>query len=267
MINKYALLILVLIFLSYQLTANEISGTSGNVIAVVTDEVKIDDLSFKYDQSEYLILGLPYVYKTSLKTIGVIDVEVQYKNFGESRITIKDLSKVDLNKKDRDRANAEALLIGSALQSYDTSISPSFNFKNPVIGIISSRYGKKRYINEKPRSPHLALDIAANIGVEVSAPLKGRVILTGNSFYTGNTVILDHGFGLISSYSHLDSSLIKEGQMIQQGELIGTVGETGRVTGPHLHWTVYLNKEKINPENLLKDNFLHNLFKAAQNIL
>jgi len=143
MINKYALLILVLIFSSYQLTANEISGTSGNVIAVVTDEVKIDDLSFKYDQSEYLILGLPYVYKTSLKTIGVIDVEVQYKNFGESRITIKDLSKVDLNKKDRDRANAEALLIGSALQSYDTSISPSFNFKNPVVGIISSRYGKK----------------------------------------------------------------------------------------------------------------------------
>ena len=111
------------------------------------------------------------------------------------------------------------------------------------------------------------MDIAANLGVAVSAPLKGRVILTGNFFYTGNTIILDHGFGLISSYSHLDSSIVEEGKMIQQGELIGTVGETGRVTGPHLHWTVYLNKEKINPEILLKDNFLQNLFEASQDIL
>ena len=266
MINKYALLVILVLF-SYQLNANEISGTSGDVIAVITDEGEVDALNYKYNQSEYVILGLPYVYQTSIKKIGDIDVEVRYKNFGESRITIKDLSKVDLNQKDRERANAEALLIRAALQSYDKTISPSFNFKNPVIGIISSRYGKKRYINEKPRSPHLALDIAANLGVAVSAPLKGRVILTGNFFYTGNTIILDHGFGLISSYSHLDSSIVKENEMIQQGELIGTVGETGRVTGPHLHWTVYLNKEKINPEALLKDNFLQNLFKASQDIL
>ena len=266
MINKYALLVILVLF-SYQLNANEISGTSGDVIAVMTDEGEVNALSYKYNQSEYLILGLPYVYQTSVKKIGDIDVEVRYKNFGESRITIKDLSKVDLNQEDRERANAEALLISAALQSYDKTISPSFNFKNPVIGIISSRYGKKRYINEKPRSPHLALDIAANLGVAVSAPLKGRVILTGNFFYTGNTIILDHGFGLISSYSHLDSSIVKENEMIQQGELIGTVGETGRVTEPHLHWTVYLNKEKINPEALLKDNFLQNLFKASQDIL
>jgi murein DD-endopeptidase MepM/ murein hydrolase activator NlpD len=266
MINKYALLVILVLF-SYQLNANEISGTSGDVIAVMTDEGEVNALSYKYNQSEYLILGLPYVYQKSVKKIGDIDVEVRYKNFGESRITIKDLSKVDLNQEDRERANAEALLIRAALQSYDKTISPSFNFKNPVIGIISSRYGKKRYINEKPRSPHLALDIAANLGVAVSAPLKGRVILTGNFFYTGNTIILDHGFGLISSYSHLDSSIVKENEMIQQGELIGTVGETGRVTGPHLHWTVYLNKEKINPEALLKENFLQNLFKASQDIL
>ena len=266
MINKYALLVILVLF-SYQLNANEISGTSGDVIALMTDEGEVNALSYKYNQSEYLILGLPYVYQTSVKKIGDIDVEVRYKNFGESRITIKDLSKVDLNQEDRERANAEALLIRAALQSYDKTISPSFNFKNPVIGIISSRYGKKRYINEKPRSPHLALDIAANLGVAVSAPLKGRVILTGNFFYTGNTIILDHGFGLISSYSHLDSSIVKENEMIQQGELIGTVGETGRVTGPHLHWTVYLNKEKMNPEALLKDNFLQNLFKASQDIL
>lgn len=266
MINKYALLVILVLF-SYQLNANEISGTSGDVIAVMTDEGEVNALSYKYNQSEYLILGLPYVYQTSVKKMGDIDVEVRYKNFGESRITIKDLSKVDLNQEDRERANAEALLIRTALQSYDKTISPSFNFKNPVIGIISSRYGKKRYINEKPRSPHLALDIAANLGVAVSAPLKGRVILTGNFFYTGNTIILDHGFGLISSYSHLDSSIVKENEMIQQGELIGTVGETGRVTGPHLHWTVYLNKEKINPEALLKENFLQNLFKASQDIL
>tara|TARA_B100000795_G_scaffold105558_1_gene77880 strand:+ start:6256 stop:7062 length:807 start_codon:yes stop_codon:yes gene_type:complete len=266
--NNYALCLLsLMLIVSYKASANEISGISGDVIALKANAASTENLTFKYDQSDYLILGLPYVYKTSIKTIRDVNIKVQFKNFGESRIIIKDVSKVDLNKKDRERANTEALLIRAAVQSYDTSISPSFYFKNPVEGIISSRYGKKRFINEKPRSPHLALDIAANLGVEVSAPLKGRVILTGDFFYTGNTILIDHGFGLISSYSHLDSSIVKEGQMMQQGEVMGTVGETGRVTGPHLHWTIYLNKEKINPENLLKDNFLQNLFKASQDIL
>ena len=259
--NSYLLLSLVFI-LPFNLSAKNITGVSGDVIAVIhTQNTSAESLVIKHEQSEYLILGLPYVYQTKFKKIGSIDIEVQHKNFGESRITIKDVSKVDLSISDQARANAEALLIRAAIQSYDTSISPSFNFTNPVEGIISSRYGKKRFINNKPKSPHLALDIAAKLGVEISAPLKGKIILTGDFFYTGNTVIMDHGFGLISSYSHMDSLKVEEGQIIQQNALIGTIGETGRVTGPHLHWTVYLNKEKINPESLLKDNFLRDLFQ------
>lgn len=241
--------------------SERISGTSGDILAINNYEpLSVNELILKHDQSEYLIIGLPYVSQTSIKKIGVNNIEIRYKDFGESRITIEDISKVNLNAKDRKRANAEAVLIRNAVKTYNTKLSPSFNFINPVEGIISSRYGKKRFINEQPRSPHLALDIAANLGVEIVAPLKGKTILIGNFFYTGNTIIIDHGFGLISSYSHLNSINTKEGEMVQQGDMIGTVGETGRVTGPHLHWTVYLNQEKINPENLLKDNFLLTLF-------
>lgn len=268
MINKSTLLLMSLILLiSLQMSAQQAQGSSGEIIAVKTNNYSSSELVFKDDQSNYLIVGLPYVYKTETKNISNIYVDIQYKNFGESRITIKDLSKVDLSKKDRDRANSEAVLLRKAIENFDTSISPSFNFKNPVEGIISSRYGKQRFINEKPRSPHLALDIAANKGSAISAPLKGKIILTGDFFYTGYTIVINHGYGLISSYSHLDSINVMDNQVVQQGDLLGTVGETGRVTGPHLHWTVYLNKERINPEMLLKDNYLKNLFEAAQDIL
>tara|TARA_B000000477_G_C6094048_1_gene229040 strand:- start:228 stop:1034 length:807 start_codon:yes stop_codon:yes gene_type:complete len=265
MINRFVLVVASCIFLiSYKVTANNLQGVSGDVIAVKTNITSSKSLTFKYNASEYQLVGLPYVFKTENRNINNLNIEVQYKNFGESRITITDLSKVDLSKADRERANSEALLIQKAVNSYDISITPSFNFINPVQGVISSRYGKQRFINDKPRSPHLALDIAANTGTEISAPLKGKIILTGDFFYTGNTIIIDHGFGLISSYSHLDSISVNESQIVQQGDLIGAVGETGRVTGPHLHWTVYLNKERINPEKLLKEDYLKNIFKVAK---
>ena len=134
------------------------------------------------------------------------------------------------------------------------------NFIKPVEGIISSRYGKKRYINESPRSPHLALDIAAPKGTDVIAPENGKVILIGEFFYSGNYLILDHGYGLLSSYSHLSKIDVSVNQFIEQGKKLGEIGATGRVTGPHLHWSVYLNNTRINPESIIKEKFLESLF-------
>ena len=99
-------------------------------------------------------------------------------------------------------------------------------------------------------------------GSPIIAPAYGKVILTGNFFYGGNYLILDHGYGMLSSYSHLSEILVKKGDILNQSDLIGKVGSTGRVTGPHLHWTVYLNEIRINPESLLKDNYLNTLLES-----
>ena len=91
------------------------------------------------------------------------------------------------------------------------------------------------------------------------------VVLVGDFFYTGNTVILDHGHNLFSSYAHMSETKVKVGDLIEQSEVLGLVGSTGRVTGPHLHWTVYFDGNKINPESLLKDSYLSSLLQVAIN--
>jgi murein DD-endopeptidase MepM/ murein hydrolase activator NlpD len=92
------------------------------------------------------------------------------------------------------------------------------------------------------------------------APLKAKVILTGDFFYTGNTIFLEHGNGLYTTYAHLSEISVEVGETIQQGSVIGLIGATGRVTGPHLHWTVYYDDNAVNPTALIKDGYLKKLF-------
>ena len=158
--------------------------------------------------------------------------------------------------------------IKNAVNTYSIDLKPNMNFASPIPnGIISSRYGKKRFINSTPRSPHLSLDIAAGEGTPIQAPAKGKVILTGNFFYSGNYLIIDHGYGLLSSYSHMSEIYLKTGDYVEKGEGIGSVGSTGRVTGPHLHWTVYLNKIRINPESLLKKDYLQSILQSYKDVI
>ena len=118
----------------------------------------------------------------------------------------------------------------------------------PLIGITSSEFGVRRFINGQPRNRHIGLDIAADEGTPVKAPMKGKVILSGNFFYKGNVVYIDHGDGLVSSYSHLSNKAVNLNQKVSKGEVVGFVGSTGRVTGPHLHWEVFFLGIPINPE-------------------
>ncbi len=122
----------------------------------------------------------------------------------------------------------------------------------PVQGTVTGVYGSQRILNGKPRRPHYGIDIANRTGTPVVASTDGMVALAaGDLYYTGGTVMLDHGHGLTSVYSHLESVIVKVGQFVVQGEVIGTLGSTGRSTGPHLDWRLNWFKQRLDPALLL----------------
>lgn len=117
------------------------------------------------------------------------------------------------------------------------------------------RFGHRRIINQASRSPHTGVDISAPEGTPVVAPAAGQVILTGDFFFTGKSVYIDHGLGMIGMFFHFSRIDVAEGDFVEQGRVIGAVGSTGRATGPHLHWGVRWRNDRINPVSLLELNF------------
>ena len=120
-------------------------------------------------------------------------------------------------------------------------------FIMPTKGESSSTFGRKRFFNGEARAPHLGMDIPAPEGQAVWAPAAGIVVQTGDYFFNGRTVMIDHGQGLVSMLCHLSTIKAKAGDVVKAGDIIGLVGQTGRATGPHLHWTVSLNDARIDP--------------------
>ncbi|WP_316978411.1 M23 family metallopeptidase [Shumkonia mesophila] len=146
------------------------------------------------------------------------------------------------------RINEEAALVAAA-KARD-SATPFFRsgFVWPVAGRVSGVYGSQRILNGEPRAPHGGVDIAAPKGAPVMATADGTVSLVQNNlFFTGKTVMIDHGFGLASVYAHLDTVSVHPGQTVAKGAPIGTVGASGRATGPHLHWGVSLFEVRLDP--------------------
>lgn len=142
--------------------------------------------------------------------------------------------------------------VGRAVNHVSTYEGWKNGFIVPVEGAISGYFGNQRIFNGTPKSPHSGTDIAAPEGTPVKASGDGKVILSGkNYFYTGNMVIIDHGQGLQTIYAHLKEAKVKEGDFVSKGDIIGTVGKTGRATGPHLHWGASLNNVRFRPHSLL----------------
>lgn len=152
-----------------------------------------------------------------------------------------------------DRIFAERKIIDAALNNWRDASLADVRMKAPVGGRRSSSFGLRRFFNGQPRSPHRGMDIAAVTGTEIDAPLDGVVIATGDYFFNGNTVIIDHGQGFISLYCHLSEIGVAEGDTVAPGTVIGKVGKTGRVTGAHLHFATYLNGTAVDPALLLSE--------------
>jgi len=176
----------------------------------------------------------------------VISFEVKEKRYPETHITIKDKRKVNPYKDDLNRIFAEQKRSRNAFNLWSNS-PPDIEFILPVSGRLSGNFGRRRFFNEQPRKPHSGMDIAAPMGTEVVSPAAGKIVETGDFFFNGNTIFIDHGEGLVTMYCHLDTLNVKKGDIVNKGDKIATVGMTGRVTGPHLHWSVNMNGVRIDP--------------------
>ena len=173
---------------------------------------------------------------------------VNPKDYPEQRITLKDKGKVELSPADLARANRELSVIKGLKKVWRVAPDNDLDFILPAKGELSSRFGLRRYFNDQPRAPHAGLDLAVASGTPIKASAPGTVLATDDYFFNGKTVFIDHGNGLITMYCHLDKFEVEAGQTVSKGQLIGLSGQTGRATGPHLHWSVMLNGEMVDPE-------------------
>ena len=179
---------------------------------------------------------------------------VKPRQWNEEYVTGLPSQKVEPNQDDTKRITSESLQMKQARQ---TSTYPFFPEKwtNPVPDYkrISSHFGSRRILNNVKKQGHSGTDLAAPIDTPIYAPADGKVVLIHpDMFLTGKTILIDHGFGIFSSYSHLNQINVKLNQEVKQGNIIGKVGQTGRATGPHLHWTITWYGIRVNPEDLIE---------------
>jgi len=176
-----------------------------------------------------------------------LEFVVAPKQYDEQRLQVQNQRHVDPSPEDLERIDRERVRIEAALGAYSTDRMPDLELAAPVAGRRSSSFGLRRYFNGQPRNPHSGMDIAAPTGTPILSPAPGRVLDAGDFFFNGNTVFVDHGRGIVTMYCHLSRIDVKPGDEVARGTPLGLVGATGRVTGPHLHWGVAVNRAMVDP--------------------
>ncbi len=247
--------------------APEHSPWPGGIAAIDVGSADLPEPIVRHDGGRVLVvrdgsrwtavIGIPLDAATGRAAITVndersIDFEIQAHAYREQRLSV-DRSFVTLDEEQLERVGKERKIIEAALGNWHDTAFDDISLEAPLNGPRSSSFGLRRFFNDQPRSPHKGMDIAAAKGTPIAAPRDGVVTATGNYFFNGNTIIIDHGQGLLTMYCHLSEVSVNEGQAVTSGEAIGAVGATGRVTGPHLHFGTYLNATAVDPALLLID--------------
>ncbi|HJL61141.1 MAG TPA: peptidoglycan DD-metalloendopeptidase family protein [Pseudomonadales bacterium] len=212
-------------------------------------------MTLREQEQSFAIVGIPLSADPGTHKLKVgnrtREFVVQPKRYREQHLTIKNDRQVNPYQQDLERIANERAEMDEVFTSFDVNVATFTEFQLPVDGPISSPFGLKRFLNEQPRSPHSGLDIAVDEGVAIKATAPGIVAVTGNYFFNGNTVLVDHGQGLISMYCHMSRIDVALGNKVDSDDILGAVGQTGRVTGPHLHWSVSLNNVRVDPNLFL----------------
>lgn len=209
--------------------------------------------------ARHLVVGIPLTLLPGEAVVDLLDARTQApmeslrftvegKTYPEQRITLAADSKhVHPGAEELARYAREAKEQQAAYRVFAATTADWPAFVQPTAGSPNPSFGRKRFFNGEERQAHLGMDIAAPEGQDVVAPAAGVVLLTGDYFFNGLTVLIDHGQGLVSMLCHLSAMTVTPGDHVAAGALIGRIGKTGRATGPHLHWTVSLNDARIDP--------------------
>lgn len=175
-----------------------------------------------------------------------ITIPVGSKRYATQELKVKP-GQVNLSSENLARHERESAHLSKIRRTFSEPLVGSLTLVQPCEGTRSSSYGLRRIFNGESRNPHSGMDLAAPEGTPVVAATAGRVIDVGNYFFSGNVIVIDHGQGFLTLYAHLSSTDVAVGDLVRSGEQIGRVGSTGRVTGPHLHFSVYLNAVPVDP--------------------
>lgn len=210
----------------------------------------------RFENQWSAVVGIPLSYKPGTYHLDLdsgqrIDFQVNAKEYETQHLTITNRRQVNPTEEDLLRIRKESSEMNGVFLRWTDSNEPVTQFQLPLEGPVSSTFGLRRFFNEQPRNPHSGLDIAGPEGLTIKNPADGVVATTGDYFFNGNTVLIDHGYGIITMYCHMSRIDVKPGDKISQGDVIGAVGQTGRVTGPHLHWSVSINNVRVDPNLFL----------------
>ncbi len=245
-----------------------VNSTPGGIAQITFESRQINPEAFygsvplyiqPLGENQYQVLiGLPLMTKPGSKRITLhstndryVFIEVENLSYPDEyfETTVKVGNTQDSSSL---RIENEKVLFTKTRKTFSTQPLSKGYFVSPTNGRLTSVFGVNRYYNGEKGLPHIGLDIANTLGTPVNASASGRVILVHDFYYLGKTVFIDHGQGLLSSYSHLSEVNVIEGQTLRKAQELGKIGTTGRSTGPHLHWSVFMNQVAINPELLLK---------------
>ena len=214
--------------------------TNGNYLEAYVVESYFSDMSpFKC------------ILKDGDKEVVATQVKVEQKKFPEEKLKV-DSRKVTLRAKDQARVAKEQVVLNKIYASSESAPLFKTSFMSPLKSYITSIYGIKRTYNRVKKSQHLGTDFRAGIGEKIPAANRGKVVLSADLFFTGWTVIIDHGLDIFTVYGHLSKTLVESGQIVQKGDLIGLSGSTGRSSGPHLHWGVKIHGQYIDGIDLVE---------------